>query len=112
MSIYYNCEKLPRTSDKEKSNSLYGKELLETLQRKLLKESQTKSTRQDGSPPAGEKLFIFSVKNVNDSLKRKKVMESIETLESASISICYEDKDITGEFANLAGLGSLAKLYR
>ena len=58
----------------------YSKYIIETLQKKLLKESQSKNARQDGTFTGNDRLFIFSVKNVNDSLKRKKVMESIETL--------------------------------
>ena len=34
-----------------------------------------------------DKLFLFIVENINDSLKRKKVMESIETLESQSFGV-------------------------
>lgn len=48
------------------------------LQKRLLKESQTKTVRQESVVGAiQEKLFLFVVENINDSLKRKKVMESI-----------------------------------
>ena len=76
-SIYYNTQKFAKD---EANPSGYSKEIIETLQRKLLKESQSKNPRQDGAFAGNDRLFIFSVKNVNDSLKRKKVMESIETL--------------------------------
>lgn len=112
MSIYYNTEKLSRTEESEKNNAIYAKDIFENLQKKLLKEGQGKNAKQDGNSPATDKMFIFCVKNVNDSLKRKKVMESIETLESQSIGIEYDDKEISEYFANLAGLGSLAKMYR
>ena len=78
----------------------------------MLRESQSKNARQDGTFAGNERLFIFSVKNVNDTLKRKKVMESIETLESQSIAIFYGDEEVSSEFDNMANLGSLAKCYR
>lgn len=89
----------------------YSKEIIETLQKKLLKESQGKGPRQDGTFSGNDRLFIFSVKIVNDSLKRKKVMESIETLESQSIAIFYGDEQVNKEFKNMTNLGSLAKIY-
>ena len=92
--------------------SAFSKDLLENLQKKLLKESQGKNVRQEEAIPSGDRLFIFSVKNVNDTLKRKKVMESIETLESQSIGIYYGDEEATGEFENMVNLGSLGKIYR
>ena len=43
-----------------------------------------------GNP--NDKTFIFLVENINDSLKKKKVMESIETMENSAIGIIYERK--------------------
>jgi hypothetical protein len=45
------------------------------LQKKLLKESQTKNVRQETQTGSlQDKLYLFVVRNVSDSLKRKKVM--------------------------------------
>lgn len=111
-SIYYNTEKMPKDEEMAANPTAYSKEIIENLQKKLLKESQSKNARQDGTFTGNDRLFIFSVKNVNDTLKRKKVMESIETLESQSIAIFYGDEEVSSEFDNMANLGSLAKCYR
>lgn len=75
---------------------------MELLQKKLLKESQTKTVRQDGMVSAiPEKLFLFIVENISDSLKRKKVMESIETLESQSFGVVEDIKLVTPEFKRI-----------
>lgn len=59
-----------------------------------------------------EKLFLFVVKNLSDSLKRKKVMESIETLDSQSFGVIEDDSDIPSEFKNFTDFGSLSKIYK
>lgn len=63
-----------------------------------------------GSP--NEKTFIFLVENMNDSLKKKKVMESIETMENAAIGILYERKDLGPAFQSIGEPDSLIKAYR
>lgn len=58
----------------------------------MLKETQNKSVRQDTPTTIiNEKLFLFAIKNVNDSLKRKKVLESIDTLDSLSFGVIEGD---------------------
>lgn len=58
----------------------------------MLKETQNKSVRQDTPTTIiNEKLFLFVIKNVNDSLKRKKVLESIDTLDSQSFGVIEGD---------------------
>lgn len=74
---------------------------MEILQKKLLKESQTK--KQEGTVSAiPDKLFLFIVENINDSLKRKKVMESIETLESQSFGVVEDARIVPNEFRRLS----------
>jgi hypothetical protein len=63
-----------------------------------------------GNP--NEKTFIFLVENMNDSLKKKKVMESIETMENSAIGIVYERKDLNSSFLNIGDPDSLIKAYR
>jgi len=63
-----------------------------------------------GNP--NEKTFIFLVENMNDSLKKKKVMESIETMENSAIGIVYERKDLNNNFQNIGDPDSLIKAYR
>ncbi len=90
------------------------KEILELLEKKLLKENQNKPSLQENTDTLlSDKLFLFSVRNVNDSLKRKKVLESIETLESQSISVVYDEKEIPPGFDRLPrSTESLALLYK
>lgn len=59
-----------------------------------------------------EKTFIFLVENMNDSLKKKKVMESIETMENSAIGILYDRKDLGANFVNIGDPDSLIKAYR
>lgn len=49
---------------------------------------------------------------MNDSLKKKKVMESIETMENAAIGIIYEMKDLSAAFQSIGEPDSLIKAYR
>lgn len=63
-----------------------------------------------GNP--NEKTFIFLVENMNDSLKKKKVMESIETMENSGIGILYDRKDLGPNFVNIGDPDSLIKAYR
>ena len=49
---------------------------------------------------------------MNDSLKKKKVMESIETMENSAIGIVYERKDLNNSFLNIGDPDSLIKAYR
>lgn len=46
------------------------------LQKKLIKDNQVKS-KQNNEKQNSERMFLFAVKNLNDSLKRKKIMESL-----------------------------------
>ena len=56
---------------------------MQDLQKRLLKESQPKNGKQENiNTVIVDKYFVFSVKNISDSLKRKKILESIESLES------------------------------
>ena len=38
---------------------------------------------------------------MNDSLKKKKVIESIETMENSGIGIVYDRKDLNNNFINI-----------
>lgn len=49
---------------------------------------------------------------MNDSLKKKKVMESIETMENAAIGILYEKKDLNTAFQSIGEPDALIKAYR
>lgn len=48
-----------------------------TLQKKLVKDNQTKTKQANEKPSLNDKLFLFVVKNLTDSLKRKKIMEAL-----------------------------------
>ena len=63
-----------------------------------------------GNP--NEKTFIFLVENMNDSLKKKKVMESIETMENSAVGIVYEKKDLNASFISIGDPDELIKAYR
>lgn len=63
-----------------------------------------------GNP--NEKTFIFLVESMNDSLKKKKVMESIETMENSAIGIVYDKKELNNNFQNIGDPDSLIKAYR
>lgn len=63
-----------------------------------------------GNP--NEKSYIFLVENMNDSLKKKKVMESIETMENSAIGILYDRKDLTTSFQSMGDPETLIKAYR
>lgn len=49
---------------------------------------------------------------MSDSLKRKKVMESIETMENSAIGILYDRKDLTPAFQSIGEPDLLIKAYR
>jgi hypothetical protein len=58
-------------------------ELLENLQSRLLKENKSKQkTDIELATNLDEKYFVFVIINLTDSLKRKKVIESIETMQN------------------------------
>ena len=49
---------------------------------------------------------------MNDSLKKKKVMESIETMENSAIGIVYDKNDLGVSFICIGDEESLTKAYR
>ncbi len=49
---------------------------------------------------------------MHDSLKKKKVMESIETMENSTIGILYERKELTISFQSIGEPEFLIKAYR
>ena len=53
-----------------------SKDIIMILQKKLIKDNQVKS-KQNNEKQNSERMFLFAVKNLNDSLKRKKIMESL-----------------------------------
>jgi hypothetical protein len=56
-------------------------ELLENLQTRLLKENKNKPKNEpEFNSNLSEKYFLFTISNLTDSLKRKKVIEFIETM--------------------------------
>ena len=58
------------------------------MQSKLLKENKSKQkTDVEIATNIEEKHFIFVISNLTDSLKRKKVLESIETMQNEFIGI-------------------------
>lgn len=53
------------------------------MQSKLLKENKSKQkTDVEIATNIEEKHFVFVISNLTDSLKRKKVLESIETMQN------------------------------
>jgi hypothetical protein len=87
VKIYYNHKLVDATSHVTPTLPQIN-QLLENLQTKLLKENKNKQkTDADIHPNLEEKHFLFAVTNLTDSLKRKKVIESIETMQNEFIGI-------------------------
>jgi hypothetical protein len=86
--------------------------LLENLQTKLLKENKNK--QKDGEVGANleEKHFLFVVTNLTDSLKRKKVIESIETMQNEFIGITCSNEELLDIFAPIQNIDALKKAYK
>lgn len=63
------------------------------MQTRLLKENKGKQKNEsEVNANLEEKYFLFVVSNLTDSLKRKKVIESIETMQNEFIGIaCGND---------------------
>ena len=58
------------------------------MQAKLLKENKAKQKNDlETVTNLEEKHFLFVISNLSDSLKRKKVLESIETMQNEFIGI-------------------------
>ena len=92
---------------------------MEILQKKLLKDSRAKSNKNPGnnndsqqSDSNNDKSFIFLTEGVTDSLKKKKVMESIDAMANSSISLSYDKKEIPNTFEDISTKGNLTKAYR
>lgn len=69
MKIFYNTNLV---------NVSQTTELLENMQSKLLKETKNKQKNDlELNTNLEEKSFVFVISNLTDSLKRKKVIESI-----------------------------------
>jgi hypothetical protein len=51
-----------------------------------------------------EKHFVFAVNNLNDSLKRKKVVESIETMQNEFIGISCGAEELPACFQQLGSV--------
>lgn len=49
---------------------------------------------------------------VNDSLKKKKVMESIDAMANNSIILSYDRKEVPAAFEDISIKGNLARGYR
>ncbi len=64
------------------------------MQTKLLKENKAKQkTDLEIATNLEDKHFVFVISNLSDSLKRKKVLESIETMQNEFIGIsCGPDE--------------------
>ena len=83
------------------------------MQKKLLKESK-KNLKNDVLPVENlsEKTFIISVENVEDLLKRKKIIEAINPMENNVIGIVEKKSAIPKEFEDLSSRGALLKTYK
>ena len=77
VTIYIHKSLLTEKEVKEEKEENKIKEIMLTLQKKLVKENQTKTKQVNEKPALNDKLFLFVVKNLTDSLKRKKIMEAL-----------------------------------
>jgi hypothetical protein len=59
-----------------------------------------------------EKHFLFVVSNLTDSLKRKKVIESIETMQNEFIGITCSNEELLDIFAPVENMDALKKGYK
>ena len=89
------------------------REMLEVLQTRLLKENKGKSKNDpEISGNLEDKSFVFMVSNLTDSLKRKKVMESIETMQNEFIGISCQASHLPEGFSPLSNMEALRKGYK
>ena len=83
------------------------------MQTKLLKENKNKQKMDiELAINLEEKHFVFVICNLTDSLKRKKVIESIETMQNEFIGIACGTDDLP-ESMNLFGpVDAVKKAYK
>jgi hypothetical protein len=76
-------------------------EVLENLQKRLLKDNKNKRT-DINELDFSEKSFIFLSEGVTDSLKKKKVMESIDSMANSQIGLSYDMNEVPECFMDIA----------
>lgn len=65
-----------------------------------------------GEEDLNDKSFIFLSDGVTDSLKKKKVMESIDAMGNSYIGLCYDMNEAPENFVDISSRGNLVKSYR
>lgn len=57
-------------------------------------------------------MFILQIVPSNDSMKNKKVAESIDPVECSSLGIVYNGDPLPSFFENFSTLGNMASVYK
>ena len=78
----------------------------------MLKENKNKQKEGEVGGNLEEKHFLFVVSNLTDSLKRKKVIESIETMQNEFIGITCSNEELLDIFAPVEHIDALKKGYK
>lgn len=93
MKIFYNTKFV--NVNEVSYSSIQTTELIENMQSKLLKETKNKQKNDiELATNLEDKSFVFVISNLTDSLKRKKVLESIETMQNEFIGIACGTDDL------------------
>ena len=82
------------------------------LQVKLLKDGKPRNTKDSHLNNLNDKSFLFLCENITDSLRKKKVIESIEVMGGSNIGLVYNRKEVPNFFENISSKGNLANAYR
>lgn len=84
------------------------------MQSKLLKENKCKQkTDTELATNLDEKHFVFVISNLTDSLKRKKVIESIETMQNEFIGIaCSGSEELPDCLQPIGSIDLVKKSYK
>lgn len=78
----------------------------------MLKENKNKQKEGEVGGNLEEKHFLFVVSNLTDSLKRKKVIESIETMQNEFIGITCSNEELLDIFSPVEHIDALKKGYK
>jgi hypothetical protein len=111
VALYYNTKVLNTIQVIQKF--IQTTELLEQLQTKLLKENKSKQKADvELATNLDEKFFVFVISNLTDSLKRKKVIESIETMQNEFIGIACSTDDLPDCLRSFGAIEAIKKAYK